>query len=66
MSFVGTTGWVSAMAVASAPKVRTLGQVEIVLAFFISLGRLREQHPLRDYLASGLVLLGVILVVVLG
>ncbi|MCS5688685.1 MAG: EamA family transporter [Acidimicrobiales bacterium] len=66
MSFAGTTGWVAAMAVANAAKVRTLGQIEIVLVFMISLIRLREPHPIRDYLGSGLVLSGVVLVVVLG
>jgi len=52
--------------VATAAKVRTLGQVEIVLVFLISLIRMREQHPVRDYLGSGLVLIGVLLVVTLG
>ena len=66
LSFAGTTGWIAAMAVATAAKVRALGQVEIVLVFLISLIRLREHHPLRDYLGSGLVLMGVLLVVVLG
>jgi uncharacterized membrane protein len=59
-------GWIAAMTVATAAKVRTLGQVEIVLVFLISLIRMREKHPAKDYLGSGLVLIGVLLVVTLG
>ena len=66
LSFAGTMGWIAAMTVATAAKVRTLGQVEIVLVFLISLIRMREKHPAKDYLGSGLVLIGVLLVVTLG
>ena len=54
------------MTLATAAKVRTLGQLEIVLAFFISLVRLREEHHARDYFGSALVLIGILLVVGLG
>ncbi len=66
LSFAGTTGWIAAMTLATAAKVRTLGQLEIVLAFFISLVRLREEHHARDYFGSALVLIGILLVVGLG
>tara|TARA_B100001758_G_scaffold68253_1_gene57203 strand:+ start:819 stop:1724 length:906 start_codon:yes stop_codon:yes gene_type:complete len=66
LSFAGTTGWIAAMTLASATKVRTLGQLEIVLAFAISLTRLKEHHHLRDYLGSALVLAGILLVVAFG
>ena len=54
------------MTLTSATKVRTLGQLEIVLAFLVSLVRLKERHHLRDYLGSALVLVGILLVVALG
>ena len=54
------------MTLATAAKVRTLGQLEIVVAFVISLTLFREQHPLRDYIASALVVAGIFLVVGLG
>ena len=66
LSFAGTTGWIAAMTLATAAKVRTLGQLEIVVAFVISLTLFREQHPLRDYIASALVVAGIFLVVGLG
>ncbi len=66
LGFVGTTGWIAAMTLATAAKVRTLGQLEIVVAFFISLVRFKEQHHFRDYLGSVLVLSGILLVVGLG
>ena len=66
LSFAGTTGWIAAMTLASATKVRTLGQLEIVLAFLVSLIRLKERHHFRDYLGSALVLAGILLVVALG
>jgi len=66
LSFAGTTGWIAAMTLTTAAKVRTLGQVEIVLAFCISLVRFKEEHHLRDYLGSALVLSGILLVVGFG
>tara|TARA_A100001037_G_C15144409_1_gene635503 strand:+ start:1176 stop:2081 length:906 start_codon:yes stop_codon:yes gene_type:complete len=66
LSFAGTTGWIAAMTLTSATKVRTLGQLEIVLAFLVSLVRLKERHHFRDYLGSALVLVGILLVVALG
>lgn len=66
LSFAGTTGWIAAMTLTTAAKVRTLGQLEIVAAFCISLVRFKEEHHYRDYLGSALVLLGILLVVGLG
>ncbi|HAF68978.1 MAG TPA: hypothetical protein DCX77_09100 [Acidimicrobiaceae bacterium] len=66
LSFAGTTGWIAAMTLATAAKVRTLGQLEIVVAFVISLVRFKEEHHFRDYLGSALVLSGILLVVGLG
>ena len=43
-----------------AAKVRTLGQVEIVIAFAISAWVLHEQHSRAEYAASALVLVGVV------
>ncbi len=64
MSVSGTTGWTVAMAMTTASRVRTLGQIEIVLAFVISTTRLKERHKMKDYVGSTLVLLGIIGVVV--
>ena len=66
LSFAGTTGWIAAMTITSATKVRTLGQLEIVAAFFISLFHLKEQRFPRDYLGSALVFVGILLVIALG
>ena len=65
LSFAGTTGWIAAMTLASATKVRTLGQLEIVLAFAVSLTRLKEHHHFRDYLGV-LCFSGILLVVAFG
>ncbi len=66
LSLAGSACWAVAVTLTSAAKVRTLGQVELVLAFVISAVWLREQHTRAEYLASGLVLVGVISVVALG
>lgn len=66
MSVSGTTGWTVAMAMTTASRVRTLGQIEIVLAFVISTTRLKERHKPKDYVGSMLVLLGIIGVVFFG
>ncbi len=66
LSMCGSAGWAVAVTLTNAAKVRTLGQVEIVLAFVISAFWLHEQHSRAEYLASTLVLVGVVGVVAFG
>ncbi|MEM8746160.1 MAG: EamA/RhaT family transporter [Actinomycetota bacterium] len=66
LSMAGSASWTLAFTLTNVAKVRTLGQVELVLAFAVSAWWLRERHVRAEYLASGLVLLGVIAVVALG
>jgi drug/metabolite transporter (DMT)-like permease len=66
LSLCGSIGWAVAVTLANAAKVRTLGQVEIVIAFAISTWVLHERHSRAEYLASALVLAGVVGVVVFG
>lgn len=66
LSLCGSIGWAVAVTLANAAKVRTLGQVEIVIAFAISAWVLHEQHTRSEYAASALVLVGVVGVVVFG
>ena len=66
LSLCGSAGWAVAVTLTNAAKVRTLGQVELVIAFAISAWVLHERHTRAEYLASALVLVGVIGVVVFG
>jgi len=66
LSLCGSAGWAVAVTMTNAAKVRTLGQVELVIAFAISAWVLHERHTRAEYAASALVLVGVIGVVVLG
>jgi drug/metabolite transporter (DMT)-like permease len=66
LSLCGSAGWAVAVTLTNAAKVRTLGQVELVIAFAISAWVLHETHTRAEYLASGLVLVGVVGVVVFG
>lgn len=66
LSLCGSIGWAVAVTLTNAAKVRTLGQVEIVIAFAISTWTLHERHTRAEYLASALVIVGVVGVVVLG
>lgn len=66
LSLCGSAGWALAVTLANAAKVRTLGQVELVMAFAISTWWLHQRHTRAEYAASGLVLLGVVGVVVFG
>jgi drug/metabolite transporter (DMT)-like permease len=66
LSLCGSIGWAVAVTLTNAAKVRTLGQVEIVIAFAISAWVLHEQHRRAEYAASALVLVGVVGVVVFG
>lgn len=65
LSLAGSTAWAWALTLENAAKVRTLGQIEIVIAFAIA-WRLGERHTRNDYLASATVLVGVLLVTILG
>ena len=66
LSLAGSIGWATAVTLTNAAKVRTLGQVELVIAFAISAWVLHERHTRAEYAASTLVLLGVVGVVVFG
>ncbi len=55
-----------AVTLTDTTRVRTLGQIEIVLAFAISVFWLRERHTRAEYIASAVVLVGIIGVVALG
>lgn len=66
LSICGSAGWAVAVTLTSATKVRTLGQVELLMAFAISAFWLHERHGRGEYVASTLVLIGVIGVVVFG
>lgn len=66
LSVAGSACWATAVTLTDAARVRTLGQVELVMAFAISTFWLREPHTRSEYLASALVLIGVIGVVTLG
>lgn len=65
-SLLGSIGWAWAFTLESAAKVRTLGQVELIMAFVIAHVTLRERHTRADYLASATVLAGVAIVTVFG
>lgn len=65
-SLLGSIGWAWAFTLESAAKVRTLGQVELIIAFAVAHVTLGERHTRTDYLAGATVLVGVVLVAVLG
>lgn len=65
-SLLGSIGWAWAFTLESAAKVRTLGQVELIIAFAIAHVTLHERHTRADYLASATVLVGVTIVTVAG
>ncbi|MGB3735597.1 MAG: DMT family transporter [Ilumatobacter sp.] len=66
LSIAGSTCWAVAVTLTDATRVRTLGQVEIVLAFAISVVWLRERHTRAEYVASAVVLVGILGVIALG
>ncbi len=66
LSMAGSLGWAWAFTLEGAAKVRTLGQVELLLAFAVGLLVHGEHHPRRDYLAGALVLAGAVVVAALA
>lgn len=65
-SLLGSVCWVWGFALESAAKVRTLGQVELIIAFLVGRFVLGERHSRAELAASGLVLVGVVIVTVAG
>lgn len=65
-SLLGSIGWAWAFTLSTAAKVRTLGQAELIIAFIIARVTLGERHTRADYLASTLVLIGVVIVTIWG
>jgi drug/metabolite transporter (DMT)-like permease len=66
LSIGGSIGWTLAMTLENAAKVRTLGQVELLIAFAIARISLGERHSPRDYAATALVSFGIVIVAVAG
>ncbi|MFK8025890.1 MAG: hypothetical protein AB8G26_18185 [Ilumatobacter sp.] len=66
LSIAGSIGWATAVTLTDATRVRTLGQVELLMAFAVSALWLRERHTRAEYAASALVMAGVVGVVALG
>ncbi len=66
LSLAGSACWALAVTLTDATRVRTLGQIELILAFVLSAAWLRERHSRAEYAASGLVLVGIVIVVTGG
>lgn len=64
LSLLGSAAWALAMTLENAAKVRTLGQVEIVLAFVIGIIVHGETHRRGEYLAGLATVAGIVLMVV--
>ena len=64
LSLGGSACWAWAIAIEGPTKVRTLGQLELVLAFAIGVFVHHEHHQRSEYLASAMILLGIIGIVV--
>lgn len=66
LSVCGSASWALAVTLQNAVKVRTLGQVELLLTFAVSHRFLGERHRRNEYLASALAIAGVGIVLVLA
>ena len=65
-SVLGSIGWAWGVTLEGVAKVRTLGQVELIIAFAIAHIKHGERHTRRDHLASALVMSGVTIVTLFG
>ena len=65
-SLLGSIGWAWGFTLESAAKVRTLGQIELIIAFVVARVTLGERHTRAEMAASGLVLVGVLIVTIAG
>jgi drug/metabolite transporter (DMT)-like permease len=60
LSVCGSACWALAFTLENAARVRTFGQVELLITFAVAHWWLGERHGRREYVASALVLLGVV------
>jgi drug/metabolite transporter (DMT)-like permease len=66
LSVCGSACWALAFVLQNAARVRTLGQIELLFTFAISHFWLKKKHLKVEYVASALILAGVLGVVALG
>jgi len=66
LSVCGSACWAIALAMENAAKVRTLGQIELLFTFAVSYWWLNDRHTRAEFLASGLVMAGVLAVMLAG
>lgn len=66
LSVCGSACWALAFTLENAARVRTFGQVELLITFAVAHWWLGERHGRREYLASALVLAGVVGVIAGG
>lgn len=66
LSVCGSACWALAFVLQNAARVRTFGQVELLFTFAVSHFGFKEKHVRVEYLATGLVLAGVVGVMVAG
>lgn len=66
LSIGGSIGWTLAMTLENAAKVRTLGQVELLIAFVIARRSLGERHSRTEVLATASVSGGIVIVALFG
>jgi drug/metabolite transporter (DMT)-like permease len=66
LSVCGSACWALAFTLENAARVRTFGQIELLITFAVAHWWLGERHGRREYLASALVLAGVVGVMTSG
>jgi drug/metabolite transporter (DMT)-like permease len=66
LSVCGSAGWALAFVLQNVARVRTLGQVELLFTFAVSRFWFKDTHVKAEYLASGLILVGVAGVIAFG
>ncbi|HSB85070.1 MAG TPA: DMT family transporter, partial [Ilumatobacteraceae bacterium] len=66
LSVCGSACWAWAFSLQNAAKVRTFGQIELVVTFAVAHVWLHERHSRREYAGTGLVLAGVLGVMLAG
>ena len=66
MGAPASAGWFTAFAIEPAAHVRTLGLIELVFSYAVSLKLFREKLSRRELAGMGLLALGVVLITLKG
>lgn len=63
-SFLGSVCWFTAFTIGNVVYVKALGQIELIIAVFISHFHLKEQHKIKEIIGMVITLVAILLIII--